>query len=287
MSILVAYRNSSAGRDALQLGIRLALSAGTSLDIVTVVRPGTKAATFAAGTAHSSDSSDPRRWLESAQKLVQAKVEVHTHLSLHESEARGILDTAHELGSRIIVLGTASGALLGRFSLGSVSNVLLHSADVAIALAPDSAREISQGQPLSRVSVAIGDIGGNRTMFETAHYLASRKHIPVRLLTLATSDGGREEEEKARTAAIKVLKTTAARHAADTGPITTQVEVAGRLDRAVEQVFWDDKEVVLIGSARIARQRTTFLGSTAAKLVRQLTVPMVVVPRDDQMPAEG
>jgi nucleotide-binding universal stress UspA family protein len=83
-----------------------------------------------------------------------------------------------------------------------------------------------------------------------------------------------------------------ARHALDTAAIerlpenlrvTTQVEVAGQVDRAVDQVEWDPGEIALIGSSRLAQTRRTFLGSTAGKLVRTLPIPMIIVPRDEQI----
>jgi nucleotide-binding universal stress UspA family protein len=36
---------------------------------------------------------------------------------------------------------------------------------------------------------------------------------------------------------------------------------------------------VLVGSSRLATPKHLFLGSTAAKMLRELPVPMIVVPR--------
>ena len=38
-------------------------------------------------------------------------------------------------------------------------------------------------------------------------------------------------------------------------------------------------ELAVVGSSRLARKRRLFLGATAAKMLRELPVPMIVVPR--------
>ena len=63
----------------------------------------------------------------------------------------------------------------------------------------------------------------------------------------------------------------------------TDVEVlqAGgdSIEDAVAQLDWLPGEIVLVGSSRLAQPRRLFLGSTAAKMLRELPVPMIVVPR--------
>ena len=41
---------------------------------------------------------------------------------------------------------------------------------------------------------------------------------------------------------------------------------------------WEDGEVLVIGSSRLAQGRSIFLGSTANRILRALPVPMIVVP---------
>ena len=51
------------------------------------------------------------------------------------------------------------------------------------------------------------------------------------------------------------------------------------IEDAVAQLDWDPGELVLVGSSRLAQPRRLFLGSTAGKMLRELPVPMIVVPR--------
>ncbi|WP_028245757.1 universal stress protein [Pseudoclavibacter soli] len=277
MSIVVAYRDSTSGRDALMLGARLARTTADELHLVTVLPP--------AEDAKSASGFDARRSaaqqaLDRARASVEAPTAAHGHVVIDPSVPAGLLTAAHQLDGRILVIGTARNGLLSRFSLGSVSNVLLHSSDVALALAPDNAREIGAEVPFVRVTVAVGDLGGNRSMFDTATLLAEPQETPVRLLTFKTVPGlGDDALQRARHA----LDTAAIERLPENLRVTTQVEVAGQVDRAVDQVEWDPGEIALIGSSRLAQTRRTFLGSTAGKLVRTLPIPMIIVPRDEQI----
>ena len=51
------------------------------------------------------------------------------------------------------------------------------------------------------------------------------------------------------------------------------------IEDAVADLDWQPGELVLVGSSRLAQPRRLFLGSTAAKMLRELPVPMIVVPR--------
>ena len=51
------------------------------------------------------------------------------------------------------------------------------------------------------------------------------------------------------------------------------------VEDAVANLSWLPGEVILVGSSRLAQPRRLFLGSTAAKMLHELPVPMIVVPR--------
>jgi nucleotide-binding universal stress UspA family protein len=59
------------------------------------------------------------------------------------------------------------------------------------------------------------------------------------------------------------------------------------IEEAVEALDWEDGEVVMIGSSRLAQHSRLFLGSTANRMLRSLPVPMVVVPRNYEGPVGG
>jgi nucleotide-binding universal stress UspA family protein len=63
--------------------------------------------------------------------------------------------------------------------------------------------------------------------------------------------------------------------------VEASVETAtgSTIEDAVQALDWHRGELVLVGSSRLAAPRRLFLGSTAAKMLRELPVPMIVVPR--------
>ena len=60
------------------------------------------------------------------------------------------------------------------------------------------------------------------------------------------------------------------------------MEVAhGRtIEEAIDDLEWDEGEIMIVGSSRLAEKNKLFIGSTAHKVLLALPVPMVVVPRD-------
>ena len=51
------------------------------------------------------------------------------------------------------------------------------------------------------------------------------------------------------------------------------------VESAVNKLDWHDGDVIMVGSSRLAQARRLFLGSTAAKMLHELPIPMIVVPR--------
>jgi nucleotide-binding universal stress UspA family protein len=61
----------------------------------------------------------------------------------------------------------------------------------------------------------------------------------------------------------------------------TSTIVDGRtVEEAVSKLEWQDGDLIMVGSSRLSAPKRLFLGSTAAKMLRVLEVPMMVVPRD-------
>jgi nucleotide-binding universal stress UspA family protein len=124
--------------------------------------------------------------------------------------------------------------------------------------------------------------GADALIAETAA-LAETLGVPVRLLSLLPVD----LPPSADTGAIRLAGTTkadevlAAARAELPGGLHTDVAVAAgdSIEEAVSYLDWQPGELVLVGSSRLAQPRRLFLGSTAAKMLHEITVPVIVVPR--------
>ncbi|TPW77564.1 universal stress protein [Schumannella soli] len=286
MRFIVGYTSTPTGRDALALGIRLARAARAQLDLVLVVNlPEREAGDGPADDEYSRKlRATAQQWLDDAARSIPAGVEFATHLVDAESFAEGLLDAARDLGARFLVIGAAHGGLLGRIAAGSVAGALLHSAEVPVVLAPAgwATRPSAVDEPISRISCAIGARVGAAHLLDEALGVARRVGAPLRLVSLVGLD---QEDGTARPDALEAgrrhaetLLQAATEQLPSDIEVSTDVAVAGGVEAAVAAIDWDPAEVVLLGSSRLASPRRLFLGSTAAQMLRELPVPVVVVP---------
>jgi nucleotide-binding universal stress UspA family protein len=64
--------------------------------------------------------------------------------------------------------------------------------------------------------------------------------------------------------------------------VTAAVADGPTVEAAVNKLEWHDGDLIMVGSSRLGAPRRIFLGSTAAKMLRVLEVPMVVVPKEER-----
>ncbi len=292
MSLLIAYTATPAGEDALALGIRLARSRATHLDIVIVLHSEERPTIVPTDLGYERHLITlATSWLNDAKAMVPSDIVVHTHLVSAESFADGLLETAVRLHSEMIVVGAARHGLLGRFTIGSVASALLHVSHVPVALAPEGTRNSNTELPLGRVTCAVGTRAGAEALIEESIKLAASGGVPLRLVSLVGVDlpGGHNDPEVLEKGAKHAE--AAAEHArtalSGDSSVSTEVASGDSIEDAVTRLEWRPDEIVLVGSSRLAQPRRLFLGSTAAKMLHELPVPMVVVPRDAVITRSG
>ena len=64
-------------------------------------------------------------------------------------------------------------------------------------------------------------------------------------------------------------------------PVTSTITDGPTVEAAINKLDWYDGDLIMVGSSRLAQPRRLFLGSTAAKMLHVVQVPMVVVPKED------
>ncbi|MFZ3414987.1 universal stress protein [Arthrobacter sp. 3Tela_A] len=279
MRYVVGYTATERGRDALFLACAIARSQGASLDLVLVdPEESPYTAVYPPERTYSSLlARQLRDWLEEALALVPADIEARGHIRTADSDARGLIEAAEEFSAGLIVVGAGSNGLFKRFTVGSVANALLHAAGVPVALAP---RGYSRLDPLTRITCAVGERRGAEDVLEVACDSAARRGLPLRLLSLLALDspGDAAVEEAQLHIADRVRRAEALTEGKST--ITGVVAQGRTIENAVDDLEFDDGEILIIGSSRLARTNQLFLGATASKVLRSLPVPMVVVPRN-------
>ncbi|QTG80951.1 universal stress protein [Arthrobacter crystallopoietes] len=281
MRYVVGYQPDDRGADAIALAVTVARAQGTGLEIVYVVPENAPyVAVNPQGKRISAGEQEVLTARREALKLVPSDIDAEFRVVDSDSFAEGLIETATAQSAALIVIGAASNGLFKRFSVGSVANALLHASPVPVALAP---RGYQRKGPLTRLTAFIGERQGAQTARDVALRAARRRGLPLRLVSLVAldtherSDSG-EAIHQAHLHANSVLA-EAATNALD-GTATVTVAHGRSIEEAIDSLDWDDGELVIIGSSRLAQRNRLFLGSTALKVLRALPVPMVVVPQE-------
>ena len=287
MRYVVGYSANARGHDAVNLAVSLALGRGASLDLVLVVP---EVQQF--GHAHAPNvgfenllNEQAQEWLDQALALVPSSVPAQAHIRSGDSDAHALIEAAEELGADMLIIGATSNGIFKRFTIGSVASALLHASTVPVALAPHG---YHRQEALTRISCGLGTRAGAEKLLDFALGMAVNREVPLRVVSLLALDGGdaagaadaAREYAAERLAAALPGGEQEVREEAKTEVVVAQ----GRsIEEAVDRLGWEDGEVLLIGSSRLATGRSIFLGSTANRILRALPVPMIVVPSDYEL----
>ena len=282
--VVVGYTATKTGRDAVAFAARLAAATDAIVDVVVVLpSEGRSVITPPDASYHRYLHEQAQQWIAGAIDRIPAEVVAHAHVRTADSFAEGLISVAGELAASYIVVGAADGGTRGRHRLGSTTTELLHSSDVPVVLVPRGARKVAPETGITRLTVAVGTRPGADVLLDDAGSLATAAGVPVRLLSLLTVD----LPPSADTGAIRLSGTTevdevlaAAKADLPDGVAADVVVAEGEsIEDAVAHLDWQPGEVLLAGSSRLAQPRRLFLGSTAAKMLHEVPVPVIVVPR--------
>lgn len=275
---LIAYEATDRGREAIQLGIALARLTGAELRICIVMpRQSVVPAKVSAGIADYQAllQRQADEWLAAAEAFVPHDVVATTHTVWAESASEGLLRAAEGFDSDRIIVGAARAGLLGRFSIGSVANGLLHASPVPVALAPRGYRAPSR---ISRITCAIGTRPGWEALLDSMVAISENLDVELRFITLVQVGAAPViTAEDSQEHLAGVLEYFSSR-ATFLGTPTTEVGEGDNIEDAVDAMDWRSDEIVFVGSSRLASPSRLFLGTTANRMLRTLPVPLVVVP---------
>ena len=290
MNYLVGLTADRGGRDALALGRMLARTGDVTLTVCIVLpevwghpslaRVDAEYASFLTGYAEDT--------IAEAREFVGGAVRAEYVTTSARTATEGLMTTATQTDADLVVLGSARHGPFGRFAVGSVTNEMLHTAPVPVALTPRGYSPSSEAR-LRRITCAFAGSTRSRTAFDAAVQLSRRHGLPLRLTTLVVRDRQmypsqvgysaerlvaeqwRAEAEEAQNGALAML------------PDDVRVEagvVSGRnWEEALDSLPWEEGELLVVGSSRLGPVRRVFLGSNSTKIVRSSPVPVVVIPR--------
>jgi nucleotide-binding universal stress UspA family protein len=282
VKLVVGYLATSGGADAVALGVRLARTLGADLELRMVLAPDdVTTPRVTSGKFHDVLAERGSEWLDEAMRLVPDDVTARGAVLVEESVAGALSAESLRLEAEAIVVGGSGGGLVGSLSLGSLVDDLLHFAPVPVAVAPRGTRN-STVKRVRSVTCAIGDRPGAARLLETAVRASAATAAPLRLVSLVAVDQhGEQGVEAAREHAHATLESVRAA-LPEGSPVTAVVADGDTIETAVEWLDWEDGDLLMLGSSRLAPPRRLFIGSTAARILRVLHVPIVVTPGEEE-----
>lgn len=288
MTILIGLTPDEHGTAALDLGATLARSLGQDV-VVAVVAP-----TPWPPNPYRPDpeylalqESAGRQALIAAQPRLGSEVASEFVVHQARSVSSGLIELAERTGATWLVLGSAEGAL-GQVSLGGIAERVMHSAVLPVALAPRGYAADPSGR-VTRITVGFGRADRDSDLLTTAAGVADTIGAELRVACFAVrpmvqagtvEDNAEELVVGAWTAHLEADISQAL--AASEGTVAVKVEtVVGQgaaWPEALSDIPWSAGDVLVIGASSSAWSRF-FLGSHAAKIVRNATVPIILAPR--------
>ena len=280
MRYVVGYTPNERGADAVALASAMARAQDAHLDLVYVVDRRTP---YVAMNPDGSRVSAAEQAVLSAEReglaLVPKDLEARFHVRKADSHAAGLIEAAVEYKAGLIVVGAASNGLFKRYTVGSAANALLHASPVPLALAP---RGYRRTEPISRLTLAVGRRTGAEAAIDVAIESAQRRGVPLRLVSLVELDVEGDSGENINAAHVhaNTILTTASHRLPPGHHVSVEVAHGRTIEESIDDLDWEDGEIMIVGSSRLAEKNKLFIGSTANKVLHALPVPMVVVPRD-------
>ncbi|UQN15289.1 universal stress protein [Gulosibacter sp. ACHW.36C] len=282
---VVGYIADARGYDALEFASFMAEGIDAEVRIVMVLPEPNAFGTASVGTPVPSDhiySQQLRDWADDALRRVPEGIHAQVDFRFNDSAAHGLLDAAAELDAKMIVIGAQAGPLLGKFTLGSVANALLHASPVPVGLAPR--RFKNPGGGVQRVTGIYGTRSGSEVVIGRSVVRAVRRDVPLRLVSLVQVDQiapreVREITDEARRFGGEQLEAVAS-GLLDSGRATIEIAEGHRLEDALAKIEWLPGDVAYLGSSRLGRGLSVFLGSRARRILDALEAPVVVLPSE-------
>lgn len=286
MHLTVGYLATPTGDDGIALASALAKTFDATVDVLLVVRE--ELPDGHPGRAQYQELLVKRgeQWISRAvSRLSGDGVSAGSTVAVGDSFAQSLIDFAQQKSSDLIVVGGARDGFFGRHTIGPVAGALLHSSPIPVALAPRGYAE-DPDEVIEAVTAAVPTRASDDNPLPFAMTLASAAELPIRMLSLVSAEnlseaGNAREVRRLQVASVQENLTAAVRALPDSQEITSQVADGWTLESALKKLNWDDGDLLVVGSSRFAAPQRIFLGSTAARILAGVDVPVIVVPRSD------
>jgi nucleotide-binding universal stress UspA family protein len=284
MHLTVGYLATATGDDGVALAAALALTFDADVDVVLVVREELP-------DGHPGRAEYQRLLIERGEQwaaqavaaLAEKGVTAGSTVIVGESFAQSLVEFAEGKNSDLIVVGGARDGFFGGHTIGPVTGALLHSSPIPVALAPRGYAE-DPDDVMTEVTAAVPTRPGDDNPLPFAITLAGAANLRIRMVSLVSAEnlaeaGSVKEVRQLQVVAAEENLAVAGRALPDAPEIESLVADGMTLESALKKLKWEDGALLVVGSSRFAAPRRIFLGSTAARILAGVDVPVVVIPR--------
>jgi nucleotide-binding universal stress UspA family protein len=291
MTIIAGFSSSRQGVAPLNLATQLARTSGEKIIAAVVVeRP------LPAGVDPLEDeyrgyvAAQATASLERVVAQISGDFDISVVTHHATSVPNGLMELVAEHSADLVVVGSSSSGLLGRIALGTVTERLVYTSKVPVAIAPRGYP--SSPAPVRRLTAAYRDGADAAELIATSAELAKQWGARLRIASFTvrpfTMFGGsieRSAEElvvqqwarRTTDAVIKQLddvRTTVA-----VPDVDVVIGTGNEWREAVDDIAWEPGDVLLLGSGAAGPLAQVFLGTAASKILRHAPVPVMIVPR--------
>jgi nucleotide-binding universal stress UspA family protein len=291
MTILAGFSSSRQGPAPLNLAAQIARRTGDKIIATAIVeRPWPPRNDPVENEYSSYVISQAARSLDRVVADLADDLDVSTVIHQSTSIPTGLIELAANYSANLVVVGSSSSGLLGRVGLGSVTERLVHTASVPVAIAP---RGYASGSAaVCRVTAAYGGEADVNGLVAAAAELAKKWSVPLRIVSFTVRpvrmfagsiELSAEElvvQQWSRRTFDDIVKQLNVVRARIPVPDVDVVVGSGHDWReAVEAVSWQMGDILVLGSGAAGPATHVFLGSAASKILRHAPVPVMIVPR--------
>ncbi|RPA65198.1 universal stress protein [Gordonia oryzae] len=281
--LTVGYLATPSGDDGIALAVAIARKTGAAIDLVCVVHPVPYDGHPGVEQYQARLENQASAWLAAGAARIPDDIETRTVVVVDESFTDGLIGLAQQADAEMIVVGGTGDGLISRHTLGTVSTELLHSAPLPVALAPRGYADRTEvALDMITVAVPVKPTTSNPLPFSLT--FAEQAHLDLRLVSLVSLESPFDDDvsRSARARRVEVVRDLLEKtRATVNSDLDIEVLVADgpTLDEALDNLRWDDNDLVAVGSGHLGAENRVFLGSTAARILRWTTAPVLVVPR--------
>ena len=182
MTIIAGFSSSRQGRAPLHLAAQIARCTGDKIIATAIVeRPLPPIADRVEDEYYQYVTSQASRSLERVVSELPGDLDITVLVHQSTSIPTGLTELAAEHKADLVVVGSSSSGLLGRVALGSVTERLVHTAAVPVAIAPRG-YPMAPG-PISRLTAAYGGAADAVGLIATSAELAKRWSVRLRIVS--------------------------------------------------------------------------------------------------------